>query len=69
MHNKSFTADGAVTIVGGRNVGDEYFDLDPEMNFRDRELLAAGPVVSDVGAGFEAFWNSTWTRPVEANFV
>jgi putative cardiolipin synthase len=42
MHNKSFTADGAVTIVGGRNVGDEYFDLDPEMNFRDRELLAAG---------------------------
>lgn len=66
MHNKSFTADGAVTIVGGRNVGDEYFDLDPEMNFRDRELLAAGPVVSDVGAGFEAFWNSTWTRPVES---
>jgi cardiolipin synthase C len=66
MHNKSFTADGAVTIVGGRNVGDEYFDLDPEMNFRDRELLAAGPVVRDVGAGFEAFWNSTWTRPVES---
>jgi putative cardiolipin synthase len=66
MHNKSFTADGAVTIVGGRNVGDEYFDLDPEMNFRDRELLAVGPVVSDVSAGFEAFWNSTWTRPVES---
>jgi len=66
MHNKSFTADGAVTIVGGRNVGDEYFDLDPEMNFRDRELLAVGPVVAQVSAGFDAFWNSTWTRPVEA---
>ncbi|MEQ1802784.1 MAG: phospholipase D family protein [Gammaproteobacteria bacterium] len=66
MHNKSFTADGAVTIVGGRNVGDEYFDLDPEMNFRDRELLAVGPVVDQVNAGFEAFWNSAWTRPVES---
>lgn len=66
MHNKSFTVDGAVTIVGGRNVGDEYFDLDPEMNFRDRELLAVGPVVADVVAGFEAFWASAWTRPVEA---
>lgn len=66
MHNKSFTADNAVTIVGGRNVGDEYFDLDPEMNFRDRELLAAGPVVADVTAGFEAFWNSPWAQPVES---
>lgn len=61
MHNKSFTADGAVTIVGGRNVGDEYFDLDPEVNFRDRELLAVGPVVAEVRAGFEAFWTSRWT--------
>jgi putative cardiolipin synthase len=66
MHNKSFTADDAVTIVGGRNVGDEYFDLDPAMNFRDRELLAAGPVVAQVTAGFEAFWNSAWTQPVES---
>lgn len=66
LHNKSFTADGAVTIVGGRNVGDEYFDLDPDVNFRDRELLAAGPVVAQVTAGFEAFWNSTWTKPVSA---
>ncbi len=66
MHNKSFTTDGAVTIIGGRNVGDEYFDLDRVMNFRDRELLAAGPVVAQVTAGFEAFWNSSWTRPVES---
>jgi putative cardiolipin synthase len=66
MHNKSFTADGIVTIVGGRNVGDEYFDLDPEKNFRDREILAAGPVVADVTMAFEAFWNSIWTLPVGA---
>ena len=61
MHNKSFTVDGAVTIVGGRNIGDEYFDLDPDMNFRDRELLVTGPVVAKVSAGFDAFWSSRWT--------
>jgi len=61
MHNKSFTVDGAVTIVGGRNIGDEYFDLDPEMNFRDRELLVTGPVVAEVSAGFDSFWSSRWT--------
>jgi len=61
MHNKSFTVDGAVTIVGGRNIGNEYFDLDPVKNFRDREILVVGPVVADVAAGFEAFWMSPWT--------
>ena len=66
MHNKSFTADGVVTIVGGRNIGDEYFDLHPQKNFRDREILAAGPVVADVAAGFQAFWDSPWTLPIEA---
>jgi putative cardiolipin synthase len=62
MHNKSFTVDRAVTIVGGRNIGNEYFDLDPEKNFRDRDILAAGPVVAEVAAGFEAFWTSRWTQ-------
>jgi len=52
--------------VGGRNIGDEYFDLHPDKNFRDREILAAGPVVADVAAGFQAFWDSTWTLPVGA---
>lgn len=61
MHNKSFTIDGVVTIVGGRNIGNEYFDLDPVKNFRDREILAAGPVVAEVAAGFESFWTSRWT--------
>jgi putative cardiolipin synthase len=66
MHNKSLTVDGAVTIVGGRNIGDEYFDLHPETNFRDRDVLAVGPVVGDVAASFEAFWTSPWTFPVAA---
>jgi putative cardiolipin synthase len=63
MHNKSFTVDGVVTVIGGRNVGDEYFDLDPEVNFRDRELVAVGPVVAGVGDAFEAFWRSPFTTP------
>ena len=66
MHNKSFTVDGVVTIIGGRNIGDEYFDLNPQRNFRDRELLVAGPVVGEVRAGFEAFWQSAWTKSVAA---
>lgn len=63
MHNKSFTVDGVVTVIGGRNVGDEYFDLDPAVNFRDRELVAVGPVVAGVGDAFEAFWQSPFTTP------
>lgn len=58
MHNKSFTVDASVTIVGGRNIGDEYFDLHPELNFRDRDLLAIGPVVREVAESFDAYWNS-----------
>jgi len=61
MHNKAFIVDDAVAIVGGRNIGNEYFDLDPNMNFRDREVLVAGPVVAGIAEGFEAFWTSRWT--------
>lgn len=64
MHNKSFTVDSAATIVGGRNIGDEYFDANRELNFRDRDLLAIGPVVAEAQDSFEQFWNSAWTRPV-----
>ena len=66
MHNKSFTVDGSITIVGGRNIGDEYFDLHPTLNFRDRDLLVAGPIVERVSNSFDAFWNSQWARPISA---
>lgn len=59
MHNKSMVVDGSLSIVGGRNIGDEYFDLDDEMNFRDRELLAVGPIVAEVSQGFDKYWNGT----------
>lgn len=59
MHNKTFTVDGKVTITGGRNIADEYFDYDHEYNFRDRDVLILGGVVRDVKVSFERFWNST----------
>ena len=42
MHNKSFTVDGAMSIVGGRNIGEEYFELDQDVKFDDFDLLAFG---------------------------
>lgn len=65
MHNKSFTVDGALSIVGGRNIGDEYFDLAEDINFRDRDVMVMGSVVSDIQTSFEDYWNSRWSYPVE----
>jgi putative cardiolipin synthase len=64
MHNKSLTVDGAFTVVGGRNIGDEYFDAAVELNFRDRDVLAAGPVVAQTAAMFATFWSSSLARPI-----
>jgi len=63
MHNKSFTVDNQVTIVGGRNIGDEYFDATPELAFADLDLLAIGPVVPDVSESFDHYWNSDFAFP------
>ncbi|MCP4077825.1 MAG: phospholipase D family protein [Gammaproteobacteria bacterium] len=58
MHNKSFIVDGSVAIVGGRNIGDEYFDLNHEINFRDRDLLTIGPIVTEISKSFDVYWNN-----------
>ncbi|MCA3250835.1 MAG: phospholipase D family protein [Pseudomonadota bacterium] len=58
MHNKAMMADNEAAIVGGRNIGDEYFERRPELEFGDFELLAFGPVVRGLSAGFDAYWNS-----------
>ena len=58
MHNKSLTADAAATVVGGRNVGDEYFGAGEEVNFADLDLLAVGQAVQEVAASFEQYWDS-----------
>lgn len=64
MHNKSLVADASLAIVGGRNIGDEYFDLDDTLNFRDRDVLAVGPIVEQVGRGFDSYWNSGRSFPI-----
>jgi len=58
MHNKSFTADGQATIIGGRNVGDEYFGAGQDMSFVDLDIIAVGPVVEEVTRDFERYWTS-----------
>ncbi len=64
MHNKSFTADDQVTIIGGRNVGDEYFDVGQAPAFVDLDVLAIGPVVRDVSQDFDRYWTSASAIPV-----
>lgn len=56
MHNKVMIFDGAVMITGGRNIENTYFDHSVRMNFRDRDVLATGPVVRAASASFEQFW-------------
>jgi len=66
MHNKSMTADNLVTVVGGRNIGNEYFSLDELVNFADMDVLAMGPVVDQVSDAFDIFWNSDAAFPIRA---
>jgi putative cardiolipin synthase len=64
MHNKSFTADSAATIIGGRNIGDEYFGATDGLLFADLDVLAVGRVVQDVSQDFDRYWNSESSYPV-----
>ncbi len=63
MHNKSFTADGRFTIMGGRNIGDEYFGASEKSLFADLDVFAAGAVIADVAADFERYWQSESSWP------
>ena len=66
MHNKSFTVDNVFTIVGGRNIADEYFQTHPDVEFADFDLLGFGPVAAMVSETFDLFWNSEQAVPMEA---
>ncbi len=66
MHNKSFTADNQATIIGGRNVGDEYFGATDGVLFSDLDVMAIGPVVPDVSADFDRYWASPSAWPAQA---
>ena len=64
MHNKSWIVDNRLALVGGRNLGDEYFDASEQTNFIDLGLLMAGPVVREASASFDRYWNSTPVWPI-----
>jgi phosphatidylserine/phosphatidylglycerophosphate/cardiolipin synthase-like enzyme len=64
MHNKLFVADNAVAITGGRNISDQYFARDKNSNFIDLDVVAAGPIVPQLSASFDAFWNSRYAYPI-----
>lgn len=66
MHSKSITGDNAYTIIGGRNIADEYFGLKAETEFLDYDVLALGPVATEVSEQFDDFWNSIKAVPMEA---
>ncbi len=64
MHNKLLVADNRAAVIGGRNIGNEYFGLSPEFNFRDLDVLGIGPVARQASGVFDNFWNSDWVVPV-----
>jgi len=66
MHNKIFLVDGVAAILGGRNIGDEYFGQDPSFNFQDMDAIALGDAAADAGRAFDLFWNADLAIPVAA---
>ena len=65
MHSKLLLVDGSVGLTGGRNYQDSYFDWDAQYNFRDRDVIIAGPATRAMAANFELFWQAYRSRPVE----
>ena len=65
MHNKTIISDNSVALVGGRNVGDHYFGVEENTNFRDLDIAAVGPIVRDISGVFDRFWDGTWAVPME----
>lgn len=64
MHNKSFNVDNHYAVLGGRNIGNEYFGINPQIVFADLDVVAVGPVVRQVAKSFDAYWNSELAYPI-----
>jgi putative cardiolipin synthase len=65
MHNKSFTADNSISVIGGRNIADEYFQLKNDSVFIDFDVLAVGPITRDISTSFDQYWNHSRAVPIE----
>jgi putative cardiolipin synthase len=66
MHNKLIVVDNAVALVGGRNIGDQYFQIDPDSQFADDDVFTVGPVAAGLSATFDEYWNSGLAIPAAA---
>src|SRR3546814_16225159 len=64
MHNKSLTADGATSILGGRNIGDIYFGFGEGVQFIDTDVMVAGQAAADIGTDFARYWTSRSSPPL-----
>ena len=68
MHNKAFIVDNQLAVVGGRNIANEYYQLETTGEFIDFDMLAAGPIVEDVSTEFDTYWNHKLAIPMEVVF-
>jgi cardiolipin synthase C len=65
MHNKLMVVDNAIALIGGRNIGDQYFQVDVDSQFGDDDVFTAGPIVTRLSKTFDEFWNCAIAIPVE----
>jgi putative cardiolipin synthase len=68
MHNKAFIADNVAAVVGGRNIGDEYFEASKDLDFGDFDIVVFGDVVTDVSKSFDLYWNHRMAVPIEITY-
>jgi cardiolipin synthase C len=66
MHNKLLVVDNAIALIGGRNIGDQFFQVNPESQFADDDVFAAGPISQQLSASFDEYWNSALSIPAQA---
>jgi putative cardiolipin synthase len=69
MHNKLMVVDGTAAVMGGRNIGDQYFQVDPSSQFADDDVFVVGPIVGRLGTEFADYWNSPTVVPANRLFV
>ena len=63
MHNKSLTVDNQASVIGGRNIANEYFQFGRGLGFTDADVLAVGPIVREISDTFDLYWNSPSAYP------
>jgi putative cardiolipin synthase len=68
MHNKAFIADNSAAIVGGRNIGDEYFEASKDLDFGDFDIVVFGEVVTNVSKSFDSYWGNKMAVPIEVTY-